>query len=218
MQLRLLSNENIRAVQSNILQLLSTQKVFSEKRITNSPRAVGDIVQTVIEESFEECVPSGVLKDYKKDFARRAMADFAFYDFNDNYYVVDCKTHNKNTKFNMPNLTSVERLSRFYEDDSNAFMILMISYEIDETEIKFNDCVFHPIEHFAWDCLTIGALGWGQIQIANANKINIIADKTRKEWMLELCDALDLFYPREIEKILDRQSHFHKIREFWTSK
>ncbi len=45
------------------------------------------------------------------------MADLAFQDQQGFYYVVDVKTHRTDTKFNMPNLTSVERLARFYEDD-----------------------------------------------------------------------------------------------------
>ena len=50
------------------------------------------------------------------------MADFAFNDIYNNYIVVDVKTHNKNTTFNMPNITSVERLSEFYyESDNNIF-------------------------------------------------------------------------------------------------
>lgn len=55
------------------------------------------------------------------------MADFAFTDVDGNYYVVDSKTHNLGTSFNMPNLTSVERLARFYEDYHNYFAVLMTS-------------------------------------------------------------------------------------------
>ena len=52
--------------------------------------------------------------EYSSSFARRAMADIAFTDVDGFYYVVDVKTHRADTKFNMPNLTSVDRLSRFY--------------------------------------------------------------------------------------------------------
>ena len=45
------------------------------------------------------------------------MADLAFTDKDDCYYIVEVKTHRLDTTFNMPNLTSVERMSRFYEDD-----------------------------------------------------------------------------------------------------
>lgn len=38
------------------------------------------------------------------------MADLAFKDPDGFYYIVDVKTHRLGTAFNMPNLTSVERL------------------------------------------------------------------------------------------------------------
>ncbi len=75
-----------------------------------------------------------------------------------------------------------------------------------------------PMEHLKWDCLTIGALGWGQVQIANARIVNIERTQTRKNWMLQLCDVLDVFYPKEISKIEKRLTHFEKVRKFWESK
>src|SRR5579884_108282 len=81
-----------------------------------SPRAVGDAMQSLLEQHFDQIL-QGDIKEYSKDFARRAMADIAFTDIEDFYHVVDVKTHRLDTAFNMPNLTSVERLTRFYEND-----------------------------------------------------------------------------------------------------
>lgn len=78
--------------------------------------------------------------------------------------------------------------------------------------------MFVPIEFIDWECLTIGALGWGQIQIANANNIKILPQNSRRDWMLKLCDALMLFYPREIEKITDRIQRFEDVKLFWENK
>ncbi len=136
----------------------------------------------------------------------------------DFYYIVDVKTHRIGTKFNMPNLTSVERLSRFYEDDTNYFVLLLVSYRIEQSKATFTDVKFVPIEFLNWHCLTIGALGWGQIQIANSNRIEIQPQHSRKIWMLQLCDELLEFYPKEISKIASRIDHFKKIRDFWLSK
>ena len=146
------------------------------------------------------------------------MADLAFTDVDNNYYMIDVKTHNTSTHFNMPNLTSVHRLARQYEDDRIFFVILLVEYSVENGHLKFTSVRFVPIEHLKWDCLTIGALGWGQIQIANSNIIHIDRSITRKEWMLALCDELDAFYPKEIAKITDRMSYFSKVRTFWESK
>jgi hypothetical protein len=101
------------------------------------------------------------------------MADLAFEDDNGFYYVIDVKTHRLSTKFNMPNLTSVERLARFYESDKNVFAVLMVAYDVEGTRVEVERVTFVPIEFLGWDCLTIGALGWGQIQIANSNVLTV---------------------------------------------
>jgi hypothetical protein len=75
-----------------------------------------------------------------------------------------------------------------------------------------------PIEFLSWTCLTIGALGWGQIQIANANNIVVNHAYSRKKWMLELCDVLFEFYPREIEKVKGRIEYFNEVKKRWKEK
>jgi hypothetical protein len=147
-----------------------------------------------------------------------AMADLAFEDPIGLYYVVDVKTHRLSTKFNMPNLTSVERLSRFYEDDKNHFVLLMIDYDIQGVRATIEAVTFVPIEFLSWESLTIGALGWGQIQIANSNQILINPGYSRRTWMLELFDTLLEFYPKEIAKIDKRIAHFQKIRGQWEQR
>jgi len=115
----------------------------------------------------------------------------------------------------MPNLTSVERPARFYEDDRNYFVVLLLRYEIEKVRMVVKDVTFVPIEFFDWDCLTIGALGWGQIQIANSNFIKVNPQYSRKRWMIQLCDLLFDFYPKEISKINTRIERFRKVREYW---
>ena len=201
-------------IQNNVIEKLNTVELMN-KATANSPRAVGDAVQKYLEENFQYCIPADLLKDFSSDFARRSMADFAFSDIDGNYYAVDSKTHNLGTAFNMPNLTSVERLSKFYKNPNNYFSILMVSYEVHEEKLSFTDCKFIPIEFLDWSCLTIGALGWGQIQIADSNHLTVNDKTTRKEWMLQLCKNLDSFYPNEIEKITKRIDYFSEIQKMW---
>ena len=132
--------------------------------------------------------------------------------------MVDVTTHRFETNFNMPHLTSVERLARFYEDNQNYFVLLMIAYTVSGVDVDVESVHFAPIEFLSWECLTIGALGWGQIQIANANNLIVNTGYSRKKWMLELCDTLDEFYPREIGKVRNRIHHFKQVREQWEEK
>lgn len=205
-------------IENNIKNFLNDYPDFLSKDTIQSTRATGDAIQNILGNHFKDIL-GNLCEDYSNEFARRSMADLAFKDQNDFYYVVDVKTHRLNTKFNMPNLTSVERLARFYEDDINYYVILMIAYDvISDIKINVEKVYFIPIEFLSWDCLTIGALGWGQIQIANANNIIVNTEYTRKDWMLQLCNNLFEYYPREIEKIKERIEYFKKVKQFWEKK
>ena len=204
-------------IQSNVLKLLNTEGAALGLTARSSPRAVGDGIQDYLSQKLPDILPPDLLDEFTGEFARRAMADVAFKDREGNYYVVDIKTHCLSTKFNMPNLVSVERLSRFLEEPTNQFCIMYVAYDLVEEKWVFSDCKFIPIEFLDWSCLTIGALGWGQIQIANANRI-VVKRQSRRSWMLELCDVLMDFYPREIGKIQTRITHFEAIRKRWLAK
>ena len=214
---KLFYTEAFRVIEARIASFLNSQGEFLSARSASSTRAAGDAIQDLVAENFQTIGDNQVL-NYSSTFARRAMADLAFYDADGFYYIVDVKTHRLDTKFNMPNLTSVERLARFYEDDKNYFVILLIAYNLEGVRVTVNKVHFVPIEFLSWECLTIGALGWGQIQIANSNKIVIIPRNSRKEWMIDLCDALLEFYPSEIGKIGERIEYFKKVKGRWENK
>lgn len=217
MKSKIFYTDQYKRIERAIARLLNKQPEFLSAHTASSPRATGDAIQKIISDNFQRVLGT-VCKEYSVDFARRAMADLAFKDVDDFYYVVDVKTHRKEEGFHMPNLTSVERLSRFYEDDKNCFIILSVSYKIKGTKVTAENIHFVPIEFLSWKCLTIGALGWGQIQIANSDVIDVLPQYSRKKWMLKLCDALFEFYPREIGKINCRIEHFKKIKAYWEKK
>jgi hypothetical protein len=207
------SSERRAAIEQRTLELLNA----AEDLVAGSPRGVGDAVQELLSERFQEVV-GDLAAEYNPSFARRAMADLAFTDVDGGYHVIDVKTHRADAKFNMPNLVSVERLARFYEDDANVFAILYVRYTTNGKRVVVDHVAFVPIEWLSWRCLTLGALGWGQIQIANANRIEIVPDTSRRAWMLQLCDELLEFYPREVQKIAKRILHFEKVRAYWQAK
>lgn len=206
-----------RQVAARIREYLNSLDSFLSPQTAGSPRAVGDVLESLVADSFETFLGDWC-GEYSNEFARRAMADMAFTDTEGVYSVIDVKTHNEDTRFNMPNLTSVERLTRFYESDANVFSLIMIKYSVSDIDLEVSDVLFTPIEFLDWSCLTIGALGWGQIQIANSNNIQTRENYSRKKWMLQLCDAMMEFYPREIGKIHQRLQRFEKVREHWSGR
>ena len=190
-----------------IKDYLNSVPPFLSERTAPSTRAAGDAIQDLIADKFDNLLGEWC-QEYSSEFARRAMADVAFRDTEDFYYILDVKTHREGTRFNMPNLTSVERLSRFYEDDKNIFSLIVVRYALDGNRVEVSDVMFQPIEFLDWECLTVGALGWGQFQISDSNRILVNHGYSRKNWMLELCESMFESYPREILKIEERIERF----------
>lgn len=200
-----------------IKDYLNSVPAFLSDQTAPSTRGTGDAIEDLIAGEFGNLLGEWS-EEYSSDFARRTMADVAFRDKEGFYCIVDVKTHRQGTRFNMPNLTSVERLSRFYEDDRNIFSMIMVSYALNGNQVEVSDVLFQPIEFLDWECLTIGALGWGQIQISDSNRIIVNHGYSRKAWMLELCESMFEFYPREILKIEERIDRFRNVRRFWSQK
>lgn len=204
-------------VADKIRDYINSTPEFLSQETARSTRAVGDALESLVAEKFSAFLGDWCT-EYSNDFARRAMADLAFTDKEGYYCVVDVKTHREDTKFNMPNLTSVQRLARFYESDLNIFSLIMIRYTVEHTKVTAREVIFAPIEFLNWECLTVGALGWGQIQIANSNNIRLIDSYSRKKWMLQLCNTLLDFYPKEIMKIQERMGRFNEVKAYWESR
>ncbi len=204
-------------VAEKIKEYLNTASDFLTPQNAHSPRAVGDALESLISERFDSFLGDWCV-EYSNDFARRAMADLAFTDREGFYSVIDVKTHRADTRFNMPNLTSVERLARFYESNTNMFSLILVKYRIEGAKVIANEVILTPIEFLDWECLTIGALGWGQIQIANSNVIKVVKGYSRKKRMLQLCDAMLEFYPKEMLKIQDRIGRFDAVQGYWKSR
>ena len=168
-----------------------------------SPRAVGNAIQDIIEEGFSKCLPEDFFNKYKEPFCK--INGLSFIDKNDNQYDVEIKIHNVDLDFHerlykLPypfrkiddnwkggrmQLT-VEQLTKFYQDENNYFVILLLAYEIIGRKIIAKRCHFIPIEHV--DINSIKILANDDFVISNSVFIN--NKQTRKKWMISLCDKL----------------------------
>ena len=136
--------------ETKVKDFLNAQKEFLSGNTVKSTRAAGDAIQDILSTHFQSIVGETYCLNYSSEFARRAMADLAFEDHEKCYYRVDVKTPRTSTKFNMPNLTSVERLARFYKDDRNYFVILYIGYDVQGLRVVVTDVKLIPIEYWKW--------------------------------------------------------------------
>lgn len=204
-------------VAKKVMKYINSLPEFLSPEIITDTRAIGGAIEKIISKELNSLLGDWC-SEYSNEFGRKAMADIAFKDKEGFYSIIDIKTHREDTSFNMPNLTSVHRLSQFYESDKSIFVIMMVKYSIEKTRLTVTKIIFLPIEYLDWSCLRIGALGWGQIQLSNSNLITINNGYSRKKWMLQLCDVLDEFYPKEITKINERIHRFSEVKDYWNSK
>jgi hypothetical protein len=183
---------------------LQARKSFIvSEEFRRSTRGVGDAIEGLIVDEFGD-IARGIVVAVDTNFSRRAMEDLSF-RIGSKYYAVDVKTHREEPGFHMPNLTSVRRLMDFYEDDDNYFVIVMIKYRLtDIGSLEEIAAIVEPIEWFDWDCLRIGALGWGQLQFRSASNIQINRSQTRKDWLRTFVGELREHYAREEDKIKER--------------
>ncbi len=133
-------------------------------------------------------------------------------------YYLKIVTHNVKTSFNMPDITSVDILKELYRDNQNIFIVLLLDYDPTKTKNYFVKTYFLPIEFLSWDCLTIGALGSGQIQIRKASYISIKKENSRKLWMQEFILRLIEFYKKENIKLGKRLAIANNFKIEWEAK
>jgi len=202
-------------LRARIEAFLQAQKSFIVgEEFRRSTRGVGDAIEGLIVGEFRD-IARGLIDVVDTSFGRRAMEDLSF-RIGSAYYAVDVKTHREEPGFHMPNLTSVKRLMDFYEDDDNYFVIVMIKYHLTDTgSLEDVTAIVEPIEWFDWDCLRIGALGWGQLQFRSASDIRVNRSQTRKDWLCSFTGELREHYAREETKIKERLDY---LEAFVTKK
>ena len=191
---------------------------FSNEGHINEPRVVAENVQEMCKRKFASCFQVGVImQDLSDELTRRSMGDICVVDAENFCYNIDVKTHNLSTDFNMPNLTSIDRLSKYYSPSNTNyfFLVLLVEYTLTEIGVIFKSVKLFPIESLSWDCLQIEALGKGQIQIRNANDIVINANYTRKQWMSELYNRANAYYDKVVQKARERQRSMQSRANEW---
>jgi len=194
-------------LQMRIEVFLQAQKSFIiSEEFRRSTRGVGDAIEGLIVDEFDS-IAEGLVDSVGTNFSRRAMEDLSF-RIGGKYYAVDVKTHRDEPGFHMPNLTSVRRLMDFYEDDDNFFVIVMIKYRLTHGGgLGDITAIVEPIEWFDWNCLRIGALGWGQLQFRSASDIGVNRSQTRRDWLRSFARELKQHYAKEEAKIRGRLAY-----------
>ena len=202
--LKELAGEVLRNLQENATSIFSKYSIISS-------RSVGDTVQNYLgEKCFPELLKKYGIADVVNHTGGKDFADITFTHCGIEY-VVDVKTQRENTDFNMPNITSLESIGKFYADKNKVFLVLMIRYTVRNGKVEYNECFIQPIENISWKSLIISGLGNGQIQIKNANNIKF-SKSSREDWMGTLYNKQMEFYDKQINKWLKKKTALFESR------
>lgn len=206
----LLSKGKQTEMSQRVKDVISRYSKYMPGGVMANQRSVGDWIQDVINDNFKEIV-NGYNVRIEPTQGKRAMGDVVIWDEAEAQFYIDIKTHNVDTDFNMPNLTSVKRLADLYQHANKYFVIIIVDYSVSGNELNVVGVSIFPIEELSWACLSLGALGWGQIQITNSNKLLLNDDIDRKAWVTEFKQRVLKFYQHETSKITSRIKYFETV-------
>lgn len=172
--------------------------IFSKYSIT-STRSTGDTIQNYLGDNcFPELLKKYGVTDVVNHTGGKDFSDITF-THGGIEYVIDVKTQREGTYFNMPNITSLERIKKFYTSKKNVFLVMIVRYSVMNDMVEYKECFIQPIENISWKSLIISGLGNGQIQIKNAKDIEF-SKSSREMWMSTLHNEQYEFYNKQINK------------------
>lgn len=216
MKSRIFHSKQYESLQKKFVAALNN-RAATELGVKRTPRESGDRISKIVREEAINVLGSLATR-VEPSTKAKAMETFTFWDDDDLEYHVDVITHRIETSFNMPNITSVDRLINFYADDQKYFIVLIVDYESKAQKNHIKNVTLAPIEFLQWDCLTIGDLGTGQLQIKKAKDIRIDVGHSRKSWMIEFADQVNAFNVKKAKKAVSFLEISNKLKKTWKSK
>ena len=177
--------------------LEKSQKEFSVSDYL-SHHSVGDIMENYCCNRALDHFGSSCIKSKSK----RSIEDFTILqDKIINYYDVKAHHIQGNKKgFSMPNLVSIKRLKKLIKDGNKTLNYIFIDYTRDGNKIMVVDAKVVNIYEIGWSNLTIGSLGYGQLQIKDNNKKVEIVPYDKESWEMNLKKMATNFYIKQIAK------------------
>lgn len=126
---------------------------------------------------------------------------------------IDTKTLDINKQFHMPNMISIERLKKLYDDKQNELIYIFVKYSKGNGKVNIVDVEVLKIEDISWDSLQVSNLGNGQVQIKNANNKTKKFIGTRAEWLNILKQKVISFIDKQIEKRIKQKIVWEQFNE-----
>ena len=170
-----------------------------------SHRAVGD----ALENSCSKLIKKHII-NFTKSKSKQSVDDFTILE-NNTEHLFDVKSRQIQKKgFSMPNLISIKRLKKIICNPNKTLNYILIDYERMGNKVTIAQIKVLNICEISWSNLTIGALGYGQLQIQKNNHNLEVIPLDKDSWGMNLNKMATNFYIKQIAK-------FEKQIKIWNS-
>ena len=163
-------------------------------------RGIADIIEVKVSNIILKLKHQSIKESYEAK-SKRSIEDVGLVTTDYDDIKIDIKTHDAKAELSMPNLISISRLKKFYKNDKNLLLYIFVKYINYGHSVQILSTQVKSVEQLNWECLTIGNLGKGQLQVKNMNEISFQNAMSRKEWMERLSYDVVIYYQSLINKI-----------------
>jgi len=162
-------------------------------------RTVGDLIENKISEILYNS-SNELISEKLAPRSKKSIEDVTLVSNGVTYYI-DPKTHDINSDFSMPNLTSIAKIKKLFSSENKDLIYVFVSYGLDNNIIIIDSVKVFFIWELDISILGVGALGKGQLQIKNANKELIFTNKGKLEWYSDFRGLVQEFLKKQINKV-----------------
>ena len=164
-------------------------------------RSVGDLIEYQVKRILMNLTNNNLVKECLEPRSKKSIEDVTIMSVDGTTNYVDTKTHDVNSQFSMPNLTSVEKIRKLIQDDSKTLMYVFVSYLKQENMVHIQKIEVKYIWEIDFSVLRIGSLGKGQLQISDMNKELVFTDEGKHSWYEKLKTMVKEYHQDRISQI-----------------
>jgi hypothetical protein len=193
------TDKAVNPVKQYIKELL-TEKLQNFELVEGAQqRTVGDLIERKITEILYNS-NNELISEKRLARSKKSIEDITLISNGITYYV-DSKTHDMDSDFSMPNLSSINKIRKLSQLNNKDLIYVLVSYVINDRMFIIKDIKVFFIWELDSTILGIGALGNGQLQIKNANKNLFFTSKEKFEWYSDFKKLVQDFLNKRIIKI-----------------
>ena len=202
----------LQGAQSNFFSYICNMKDLILESVTNNlvdfqidagseQRTVGDLIEYQIKQIILGLKDSNLVKECLEPRSKKSIEDVTLVGVDNVTNYIDTKTHDIESEFSMPNLTSVEKIRKLLLDSSKSLIYVFVSYKKEDNMVVIKKIEVKYIWEIDFSILRIGSLGKGQLQISNMNKELVFTQEGKTSWLENLKSKVREYHQDRINQI-----------------